>query len=84
MNKRKILAEEKKAMNAIDTLNSHCETIAFELQKYFDEEISVFWNPSDGIIVIHNGERYGEILDSFNTPVCEVVRMIELDADAFR
>jgi len=48
-----------------ENLQSKCSVMAEMLQPYFPEDISVFIQPSDGLVVLHG--------DMTNSPICDVL-----------
>lgn len=69
------------AHKALEAMQNHCEIIAKELQPYFEEEISVFWQPSDGFVVIQETE---ECNAPSNYSVNQVIEELKNDKNAYR
>ena len=61
-------------------MHSQCETMALMLQEFFDEEITVLWQESDGFVVLHDMGNEKNL----NTPVFEVIDAVKKDLNAFR
>ena len=54
MKASKIKASLVAAKKAMDKMNSHCYLIEKELQEYFKSEVTVFWQPSDGFVILQD------------------------------
>lgn len=73
MNKFKSLI--KGAHKDNESLQSKCSTMAEMLQPYFPEDISVFIQPSDGLVVLHG--------DMTNSPICDVLYNIDTNPNYY-
>ncbi|WP_159522913.1 hypothetical protein [Sunxiuqinia indica] len=80
MDKRKFSTALRRAKKAESQLHGQCEIMASMLQEFFDDEITVLFQESDGFVVLHSDKNW----DSANTPIKEVISAIEKDKDAFR
>lgn len=77
MDKRKFAGAHRRAKNHLLKLDGACAEMAIMLQPYFDEEVHVLHQESDGFVVLH-GEN------DWNTNVHDVIAAIEKDPDFFK
>jgi hypothetical protein len=78
-NINKLLKDAEKARSKME---SACGQIASNLQPFFDEEISVDFQPGDGFVVIWENES--KHFAPHNIPVEDVVNKIKKDILAFK
>lgn len=80
MNLRALNTAHRRAARAEREQHAQCEIMAAELQEFFDHEITVLFQESDGFVVLHNDDQF----ENCNTPVNEVVAAVKKDINAFR
>jgi hypothetical protein len=80
MNLRALNTAHRRAAKAAREQHAQCEIMAAELQEFFDEDISVLYQESDGFVILHstNDEK------NLNTHIDDVVAAIKKDPNAFR
>ena len=87
INKKEFNSKLKAAKKAEQRLNSACESLAALFEPYFNDEISVFWQQSDGFVILHNvGFSYNEDIfnpHSQNTSVIEAFENINKKPDYY-
>jgi len=66
----------RRARKAERELHTQCSILTEMLQPFFSEEISVLFQPSDGIVVLHDDAN-------LNTQIEEVFNEITNDLNAF-
>ena len=74
----------KQANEAICNLKSKEDAIAELFQPYFNEQISVLYQESDGFVVLHNIDMEDKSYSNLNSGVSEVFENIQYDKDFYR
>ena len=80
MNLRVFNTAHRRAVRAESEQCMQCEIMATELQEFFDEEITVFYQESDGFVVLYEIQSN----QNLNMHVDDVVAAVKKDANAFR
>lgn len=74
----------KNAENALSKLQSKQDDLCIFFQPYFDEEISVLYQDSDGFVILHNQDFIDKSRSNLNTPVKEVFENIKKDKNFYK
>lgn len=82
MDIRKIKELHKKAHKLESQLKSVCDSIAKEFQPFFPDDIDVFYQPSDGFVILHNIDSQTNYSNR-NTSINEVIENIIKNKDYY-
>lgn len=74
----------KNANKAIMNLKSKEDYLAEFFKPYFDEEIHVLYQESDGFVILHNVDYHDRDHSNLNTGVIEAFKNIKADKNYYR
>lgn len=84
MEKRKFNSTLRRAIRLENQLNGACDDLADMFQPYFDDDISVLYQSSDGFVILHNLDVDDKSNTNLNTGVKEAFDIISKDENHFR
>lgn len=82
--KRKFKTLLNNAQKAIMKLKSKEDDLLMFLQPYFDEEIAVLYQESDGFVVLYNRDIEDKSYSNLNSGVEEVFENIQKDENFYK
>jgi hypothetical protein len=74
----------KQANKALSNLKSKEDELLMFFQPYFDEEIAVLYQESDGFVVLYNRDIEDRSHSNLNSGVKEVFEKIQIDENFYK
>ena len=81
---RKFKSLLKNANKALSNLKLNEDKLSIFFQPYFDEEIAVLYQESDGFVILHNKDVEDKSYANLNTGVKEVFETIQKDENFYK
>lgn len=84
MDKKEFEKLKNQAFKAITNLKSKEDKLASFFQPYFDDDISVLYQESDGFVVLHDTENSDKFQRNKNSGIKEVFENITKDSNYYK